>query len=591
MAALEAQRVTGPWETEMTRLRTQYQAAIDREIAARQKAAALDDIVVLRAEKQRIADGQDPIGDESTDPPQLVALRKVWRTAAAKAAAARDAARSTLQKQYDTALRALETTLTRAGRVDDALAARTQRETLAARIVPSDSAPATSDATAAAPATGRKTFTVTPATPADKVRPATTLSARDLASRIRLARDARIEITPQKGAKRAYGQWNADASLPDGDFAVTTIEVYADPPDGAPALEPAWLTGHVDLERLRLSPKAPLADFSVLRGFKDLQSLYLPAAHTDAHILTMPPLPGLRVLEIRGTFTDAAVAHIADRAPDVSDLTLASTALTADAPVHLFRHLRKLTVGAGILRLFTRPIPELKNLTDLTLTGGGATPREMPGLQIPPDVETLTFRDVRWSDDGYAVALAAKPPCRRLVFWGCGGIGPAALKAIPVLPEIEGLSFRNSGLPDSAAAAMPALGKVKSLDLTDSTRRWPEPGILTVISRFPALERLYLENNPELTDAFAAALAQSHPRLTKLGLGSAALTDACLPALASFRKLESLLLFGGTFTAAGLAEIRKVRTLTSLDVHSKAFPRDALEAFRRERPDVKVIVR
>lgn len=115
-----------------------YLTALDRSLAAASKGGKLEEAIALREEKQRIEKGEGVPGeiDESTAatqvPDAVKTLRKTYRSTVAQHEAARLKAMQPLYDKYDQALAAVQTELTQAQKLDDALRVKTVREQIAA---------------------------------------------------------------------------------------------------------------------------------------------------------------------------------------------------------------------------------------------------------------------------------------------------------------------------------------------------------------------------------------------------------------------------------------------------------------------------
>jgi len=313
MAVLREQRVTVPYTAAVARLRAKYTAALDREIAARQRVGDLDTVLVLREEKALIAKGQQPLGDETTDPPALVPLRKIWRQSLVQPTADRDASDTALLRQYASALGKLETDLTRAGRVEDAVAARTARERLALAL-PGDGETAPASAEAA-----RGEIVVAPPVPAElRQRPPRPAHTRELVEWALRHSDTTLGLIVN-GQKRYFKGTDkrADNPLPEDDLVPFYLNLGDRAREHEAEFKPEWLLGETSFTGLRLD--IHFNDYHVLRGMDKLELFvryHVYGTQTD-HLLQLPPLPGIRSWATWGDFDDEGIAILADRLPNV----------------------------------------------------------------------------------------------------------------------------------------------------------------------------------------------------------------------------------------------------------------------------------
>ncbi|HBJ86312.1 MAG TPA: hypothetical protein DDZ88_21145, partial [Verrucomicrobiales bacterium] len=116
-----------------------YLTALDRALATASKGGKLEEALALREEKQRIEKGQGVPSevDESTQAPgkvpdTLKTLRKTYRSTTAQHEATKLKAMQPLYDKYDQALAAVQTELTQAQKLDDAMRVKSVREQIAA---------------------------------------------------------------------------------------------------------------------------------------------------------------------------------------------------------------------------------------------------------------------------------------------------------------------------------------------------------------------------------------------------------------------------------------------------------------------------
>ncbi|MBE2282882.1 MAG: SUMF1/EgtB/PvdO family nonheme iron enzyme [Prosthecobacter sp.] len=127
------------FKASMAALDKLYLSALDRALAAASQGGKLEEALALREEKQRIEknEGVPSEVDESTlapgkVPDTLKTLRKTYRSTTAQHEATKAKAMQPLYDKYDQALAAVQTELTQAQKLDDAMRVKTVREQIAA---------------------------------------------------------------------------------------------------------------------------------------------------------------------------------------------------------------------------------------------------------------------------------------------------------------------------------------------------------------------------------------------------------------------------------------------------------------------------
>ncbi len=137
-AAVERDANTA-FKSNMAALDKLYLGALDRSLATASKGGKLEEALALREEKQRIEKGEGVPSevDESTQAPgkvpdTLKTLRQTYRSTTAQHEATKAKAMQPLYDKYDQALAAVQTELTKASQLDDAMRVKTVREQIAA---------------------------------------------------------------------------------------------------------------------------------------------------------------------------------------------------------------------------------------------------------------------------------------------------------------------------------------------------------------------------------------------------------------------------------------------------------------------------
>lgn len=130
-AFLVTERVTIPYDRGVEALNAKFAAALTQAGEAAQKAGHLPEVLALDEEKKRLAAGQAlPEKDEASTAESLKRMRAVYREQLKLLQQQRDTAHMAVGISYIAKLKALEVTLTKAGRLDEAREVLTLREGL-----------------------------------------------------------------------------------------------------------------------------------------------------------------------------------------------------------------------------------------------------------------------------------------------------------------------------------------------------------------------------------------------------------------------------------------------------------------------------
>jgi len=150
--ALQAERVSGPFEAEVAKLNSGYLERLKKLIAEEKAAGNLDGLLALDAEQEHVAFKQTvPETDDEKTPANLKATRQIYREAHAKLVATRAANLSILAEALDKRLAQMESELIKTDRIADAKTVRDYREALAAQTPASGAATPSSAAGPAMP--------------------------------------------------------------------------------------------------------------------------------------------------------------------------------------------------------------------------------------------------------------------------------------------------------------------------------------------------------------------------------------------------------------------------------------------------------
>lgn len=132
-----AERVASPYETGLEALNAKFLTALIYAEDEARKAGKLPEVLAIEEDRKLIQNHQPPPGkDDETTPAALKKLRAVYRAEAAKLAQQRTAAQTALLPPYSANLKALESTLTKANRLDEAKEVMHYRESLAVMEAP-----------------------------------------------------------------------------------------------------------------------------------------------------------------------------------------------------------------------------------------------------------------------------------------------------------------------------------------------------------------------------------------------------------------------------------------------------------------------
>jgi hypothetical protein len=146
-----AEKAGGPYKEGVARLNAAYLTGLERELAAAKNAADLAAAVALDAEIKRLANNEAlPASDENSGEP-LKKLRAIYRGELGKLDAKRTATEATLREPFMAQLKALETSLTKAGDLEEAKAVLDYRTALASGGMPAASNQASTPPTSPAP--------------------------------------------------------------------------------------------------------------------------------------------------------------------------------------------------------------------------------------------------------------------------------------------------------------------------------------------------------------------------------------------------------------------------------------------------------
>ncbi len=484
-----ASAVITPFETGKSALQSKYGAALESAAKTAQQAGMLEEVLALTQERKRLADGL-PIPEAEDDAPDsLKKLRAIYHGQLARLTAEREASRAKLLPVHTEKLKELETALTKAGRIPDALEVKTYREGLAIAPVPVAPPP----------------VTMPPATTAQVPVP-------------------RIKGDDRKAAEWILANWKEHrifagnklitdpTDLPPGRFHLTSIAISGDHYTGAMPLDGDALLQHLGglelVDSLKLDNFPPLTDgdFTFIATLESLATLGLDETRgiTDAmvdHLVGLRKLKALSVskcpgftgaklglltnlpLEGLGFFNskvnDAGLAGIANFRR-LEFLDLSGTKTVTDASLSTFRSLpglKRLHIGAtGItpVALASAPMPGITHLGCNEISGESLkeiAPRVAPAF--PNLIRFDLTYNVRTPEDLAALAHFKK---LRAVSHG-GNVEDTAWPGLLELRDLESFTNYREATP-LPAAALTTLVQVKKLKRIDTGSVPPAPADL-----------------------------------------------------------------------------------------------------------------
>lgn len=489
-----AERVAAPFDAGLAELNTKYSAGLDRAIAEAKAAGKLEDILAVEAEKKRLTDKLPiPQTDDDKEPESLKRFRGIYRQQLATITATRDKTHGELLPPYTAKLQALEATLVKNDRVDEA------KEVLAYRQGLGTSAPATpSPAIAATPSTPQPPASM-PATEAPKAKGDDRKAAEWILANWS---DFRLFIDDHQGVSKAGG-------LPKGKFTIESIAIdgrfYTGGTLTAEALQVlaglqelksftmgnfpdlknedlAFINTLAGLEELSLS-KMNCTDALLghLRGLKKLSKLNfgeLPnltgtgfaqleelsaldwiinwkGGATDEGVAAMSKLPGITTLDIQSSprVTNACIPHLRALLR-LNTLLLTSTSITPDGFAGMpMPKITKLAANG----MASMPLSELSaslaaifpNVEVFSLSYFANTPEDVASLAHYKKLKILANAGVI-KDEALPGLLELRELEAYQVYFN--EISPATWQTLAKMKKLKRVRFGNKP-PDAAALA------------------------------------------------------------------------------------------------------------------------------------------
>lgn len=547
LAALQAQYdaayardIATTFDTARDTLRTNYQAAIDREIARASQAGRLAEAVALREERVRASLGKGLDSDAIALPAVLQPLRAGYRTSLAKIETERAAKLAPIRQSFLRTLDAEQSAFVRAQKPAAALAVKQRRDALAAEWA------AESQPVAAVAIETRPMSAPAPDTASWR---STALLALRFRGRLEISTDGRRQMI------------HLEAELPSKRFDVVRIEL-------------------IDAER---NAKMTDADLAPLAHCKEIQDFKIERAPITAQGLeALHGLPELRTLRIYNCpqVTDAALPIVASlRSLTHFEFTNAAIGREALKPLTRLSKLRRLNLSgrnisaASLAALATVPIEELtlgdlsdlaqldlsgfRQLRNLGITGvRDAKARVLDSVTKLRGLETLRLGNAGLTDDDFA-KLASLGSLRALDTDN-GVIRGAGLAALRSCRSLDRLRLANCGLTDAALETIGRdLSGLRVLSITGANQI--QGAAFRALMKCRKLVEVSVSEGVG-DDATAAELAQ-HSGLEILNFNNCPqLSDSGLQSLTRAKSIKRISLNRCTkLTEAGIAAFRKAR--------------------------------
>lgn len=560
--------VGSPFETSLLELDQKYLGAVNRALDAAAQAGNLEESLKLREEVQRVMKKEPlPPVDLDSLPAGLKQLRSTYRASLAKLQQDRDARAQPYYDHYDKLLEALQSELTKSKLIDDALAVKARRDSVAldrpkVAAAPSQE-PAATPMPEAAPGTSKGKKTTSSSAVAITGSPWRAVAEWMLPLR------GRLEIE-KDGGRRGIERLD---QLPVGKFEVLgiTFSRYY-PHDGkriqevdlallnpvAKTLEKLDLEGcsitGSGLEAIAGAPRlkrvslegSPVTDDALkhLSGLKELNQLHLGSTPiTGTGLAYLRALPKLKKISINATTLTPQGGQALALLTGLEELSATTVGFRGGDGTVFTQHL------AGLVNLKSLSFGDTTNMTDACL-------EHLKGLSR---LEKVNFSNSRISGAGVMHLKASAATLRSISLWYQCPVSDEALEVIAAtLPDLDNLQVGYGGTCGARGLqALTGLAKLKSLGWNSKGTMKPEDYAL--FAALPALESLTFNDNSVITDAAVEHLKPAR-KLKTLNLeGNQNISDACLKHLEGIKSLQTLHLRGAQVTDIGVAAFKKAR--------------------------------
>lgn len=463
--------VTEPFDKGLAELNKQHLAKVDNQFDQAARDGKLDDAVILRAERDRVAAVNTwPPASDADVPALIQSLRAAYRKSLATLEAERLGRAKKILAHYDEILAQNLDALTRRKRIDEALAIRAKREELKAAWLQGNKLIAANPAEEKPQPEPAKTAIATtpkPATPAPPKK--SEAEKRALVERL-LAMGARVE---------APGEIKTIDQLPARNIDLNAVTFGS---------EGRWTED----------------DLAIIAELGDFRKMGIDVPTTDVTLEHLPNLRAMKEFYIgrQDTVTVKGLQAVGNM-PALEVLSLGPMPLTDDA-------FRAALQAPKLKRMAMTSFP---TLSDAGWAGIATTKLENLQCYVSPNVTA----------DGWAQLAGAKK-LRELQINGKPPEG--ILAGVSKIHSLEDLNVgfdARSALGDEDFAPLGALPKLKTLRITNCPltgamfASWPER---------PELNVLWLPMEARLDDAGLAALLKALPKLEEFVVYFETVTDA-----------------------------------------------------------------
>lgn len=548
--------VGNPHTAALDALDIKYIGAMKRSLDAATQAGNLDEALKLREEISRVIKKEAlPPVDIDSLPASLKQLRTTYRTMLAKLEQERDAKAQPFYDHYDKLLEALQTDLTKAKLIDDAIAVKAKRDSVALdrpKVIVPEAAVAMPEE---APSEKKSTSAVV-----QKGSPWRMAAEWALSLKAKL----QIEKDGQRGIEKVE-------QLPAGKFDILSIEFSRYyPHDGKKInevdlalLNPIAKT----LEKLILEQcNITGSGLEAIAGAPKLRMLSLQESPvTDDAMKHLSGLLALESLHINGPKMDGTgLAHL--RAlPKLKELNLNASTLSeaGGQALSMLTNLEKLRGGTGDFKgdglTFTRHLASLVNLRELSF--GDTAPITdacLEPLKGLTQLERINFNNSLISGVGVIHLKASAATLKNISLWYRCPVTDEALEVIAsTLPNLEYLGIGYGGICGvDGLRSLAKLGKLQHLVWSSKTPL--APADYALFANLPQMDRLGMVDSKGFDEAGLVQLA-ANKKIKELNLEGTNLTDVGLNHLKAMKSLQSLIVKRTQVSAPGLAAFSKAR--------------------------------
>ena len=560
--------VVAPFEKANADLRQQYVATLDKNIAAASLATKLNEALVWRNEKVRVAtQAPHDAPNDPAAPAALIQLRDTWRKNFGKVDQDRFTRAKALHVRYDALLDQNQKALTQRQRLDEAQFIKTRRDELARDWLK----PALG---AAAP------VVAAPATPSGKLKGRDALDyllaahwrvvVEELGKRVPISGPEKIPhgpfeitelLTPEKVEKDAKPPTDDDLAKLAPMRGLRKFELRGAPITGAGL---GFLAAADDLTDVILDCQT-LTDavYASIAGNRKVKKLTLRGGKdfTTARLAELSCIPELQALDVRavGTFIPAAILA---KARNMQQIFIERPALSAD----------QLTALASLPELAKL---SFNNCQSLPATGWKSLERsklEHISFQNSPLVGIdLGFIAAMRKLESIEIDPADAPMLARVT-------GAPALRSVVLSPSRPGT--------DAALTAIAtAFPRLESLVLGRASQPFTAVGIRALAKLSKLVSVTF--TSPKVTDEQLAAIAEL-PAMETLRMGGAGISNEQVALLAKSKTLAVLLLTNTPLTADAAEPLKVLRGLRELDIRDTEIPPAATAELRKALPKCKI---